>query len=283
MSEPANISSIWDIDLKSANGLQELESFLSQGGNSNEVRYVNTDYLHTFIGDAAYARNIEAIELLARYGADVDLGGGKLGSSGSALLIASELGHLEICKLLIRYGADVNMPCNGTTFPGTFNIPHLCSFPLYQAAACGQSEVVKLLLEHGAKPDRHIGPFLIFADVDTPISAAAEGGYLEAVQALIDGGADVNFKHQFGFSALHKAIVQSHLEVFNHLVENGADINQISFIYGATPLWLAEDAVRRKPSTESKEIRAYLKEHGGSSSLHWWAEILALAGLLSVH
>ncbi len=282
MSESSNISSVWDIDLKSTNGLKELESFLLQGGNPNELTYLNEEYTHSFIGEAARLNNIEAVELLIQSGADVDLNGGELKGHGSALLIASYLGYLEVCQLLISHGADVEMPGYGTVFPGILNIPWVASFPLYRAASRGRSEVVKLLLEHGAKPNRHIGLFLVFTDVDTPISTAAENGYLESVQALIDGRADVNFKHQFGFSALHKAIVHSHLEVFNLLIENGADIHQRSFIYGATPLWLAEDAVRRNPSTKSKGIRSYLKEHDGFSSLHWWAEILALVGLLSV-
>jgi hypothetical protein len=62
-----------------------------------------------------------------------------------ALALASQFGHVEIVRLLLDAGEDPNRynPVGG----------HSHSTPLHQAAANGNEEMVRLLVEHGARLD----------------------------------------------------------------------------------------------------------------------------------
>ena len=50
-------------------------------------------------------------------------------------------------------------------------------------------------------------------------------GRLEVVKALIESGADVQKKGQFGYTALHAAAQSGHLDVVQALVLYGASVN----------------------------------------------------------
>jgi ankyrin repeat protein len=54
---------------------------------------------------------------------------------------------------------------------------------------------------------------------------AAMLGRLDVVRALIDNGANVQKKGQFGYTALHAAAQGGHLEVVQALVNYGASVN----------------------------------------------------------
>ncbi|WP_204150095.1 ankyrin repeat domain-containing protein [Leptolyngbya sp. CCY15150] len=270
-------NSVWDIDLQDTHALSNLHTFLSNGGDPNETRFIN-GYSQSFIYKATREKKIDAIELLARAGADVDLTGKEQMSFGSALLAASELGYLEICRLLIDCGADVNLHGKGTLLPGTLNLSYVGTSPLHRAAEKGHSTIVKLLLEHGANPNVLIEPIPFLMNLDTPIAAAARTGKLETLQTLLKGGADIDFMHPIGFSALHEAVRFSHLEAVKLLLESDADINKRGSFFGITPLYLAQDIGRRKASIANTEIQKYLAQNGGISYIHWWYYPLIMLG-----
>ena len=54
---------------------------------------------------------------------------------------------------------------------------------------------------------------------------AAEWGQLEVVKYLIDNGADMEAKNNFGATALLYAASNEHLEVCQYLIEQGADLD----------------------------------------------------------
>ena len=62
-----------------------------------------------------------------------------------ALALAAQLGHVEVVRLLLDAGEDPNR----YNPPGT----HAHSVPLHQAIAAGRFEVVRLLVERGARLD----------------------------------------------------------------------------------------------------------------------------------
>src|SRR5207302_10788959 len=63
----------------------------------------------------------------------------------SALALAAQHGHVEVVRLLLNSGEDPNR-YNPEGF-------HSHSTPLHQAICSGHTEVVKLLVEHGARLD----------------------------------------------------------------------------------------------------------------------------------
>lgn len=78
-------------------------------------------------------------------------------------------------------------------------------------------------------------------------------GDIEQVEQALQEGLDVNSADEEGYSALHAAAENDHLEVVKLLISKGADINHRSTY---TALELAEMA-------ENQEIVSYLKSLKG--------------------
>jgi len=116
---------------------------------------------------------------------------------------------------------------------------------LMSAAAGGNPEMIKLLIEKGAEVNA------IDSDCNTPVVIAAENGKLDAVTLLIEKGAE----------ALDGALIaaavgasEGHLEVVKWLVQKGANVNAKNE-HGQTVLTLAEGSGR-------DDVVRYLKAHG---------------------
>ena len=76
----------------------------------------------------------------------------------------------------------------------------------------------------------------------------AKDGNLQAVQALLSGGADVNARDKNGLTALRMASQNGHTEVVKLLLEKGAEVNVKHTTSGVTALWILYRAkTRRKP------------------------------------
>jgi uncharacterized protein len=92
----------------------------------------------------------------------------------TALHLAAFFGHAEIATELLRRGADVNAVARN----------QLAVQPINSAAAANHTEVVLVLLDHGADPNaREAAGF-------APIHAAAHNGNDELYELLIARGAD---------------------------------------------------------------------------------------------
>ncbi|CAL8074685.1 unnamed protein product [Calicophoron daubneyi] len=61
------------------------------------------------------------------------------------------------------------------------------------------------------------------ANGNTALSEACIGGYLDAVRFLLDNGAYINSRGQFGRTPLYRAAFGGHLEIVQVLLQNGAD------------------------------------------------------------
>jgi len=70
------------------------------------------------------------------------------------------------------------------------------------------------------------------------IDAIRDGSDLEEVKRLIESGADVNYKNDFGRSVLFFAIEHSCLDICRLLLDHGADVNHMKQ-NGFTPLMCA--------------------------------------------
>ncbi len=103
--------------------------------------------------------------------------------------------------------------------------------PFLRAALCGDVEVMRLLLAHGADPK------IDTEDHTTPLMAAAGVGFsdgfihdrsvpetIEAMKLILDLGANVNAANDQGLTALHGAAHKAALEEIQLLVDHGADL-----------------------------------------------------------
>lgn len=153
-----------------------IDLLCNYGANPNEA-----------ISGALVHGEFEAVNSLVARGATIDLpvaaATGRLeearraAASASAedrhlgLALAAQFGHLAIVKLLLDSGED----------PNRFNPQgaHSHSTPLHQAAFAGHDNTVRLLVEHGARPD--IKDILWDA---TPADWAYHGGHAEIAAYL---------------------------------------------------------------------------------------------------
>ena len=99
----------------------------------------------------------------------------------NAMMLAALNGDMPMVQLLIAKDAEVNK--KGWA-------------PLHYAAANGNDDIVKLLLDHSAYVDAGS------PNGTTPLMMAARGGHISTVKLLLDNGADLNVKNQIGMNAL---------------------------------------------------------------------------------
>jgi uncharacterized protein len=154
---------------------------------------------------------------------------------------------LDFIKMLLDRGADTNLRLKANTEIRNGQratwLNETGATPFLRAALCGDIEVMKLLLAHGADPK------IATDDHTTPLMAAAGVGYsdgfihdrsveetLDAMKLILDLGADVNAANDQGLTALHGAAHKAAVEEIQLLVDRGADLaakDKGSKAYGA--------------------------------------------------
>ena len=164
-------------------------------------------------------------------------------SDGRTVLIsAAARGDLQIVKLLLERGADVNAKDNQEYT--AFN----------HAIQARYDEVAEVLLNHpkfdpNARGLNGVPPLMSYVWRD----------HKEAVQKLLDRGADVNAQDYDGDTALHGAAQSGNVEIIDMLLAKGANLNTKNKVGGTPLMWAAvyghEEAARR------------LLEHGANASL----------------
>ena len=107
--------------------------------------------------------------------------------------------------------------------------------PLIKAAWDGDAEIVKTLLEAGAKVNAKA------TDTgETALLNAVSNGHTEIVQILLKAGADVSVKNRFDFNALNTAVAAGKQDLAAMLLDAGANVE--SDTSGLTPLMFAASA-----------------------------------------
>jgi len=161
-----------------------------------------------------------------------------------ALMIASGKGYTDIVKLLLDKGANPNVG-EGKDGYGYA--------PLNRSTYNHHADTVKILLEKGALVDhRSYGlTALHYAMVNAMVIRPIEENppdkiVIDTLQALIDGGADINAQITggnngpwVGRTVLHMAVVYGHADIVTYLLDRNAK-KDIKGINGFTPLKLAE-------------------------------------------
>ena len=202
---------------------------------------------------AAHENHLTIAELLLDAGADV-AATNRYGVSAASL--AAENGNAALLKRLLDSGGDpdTTMPGGETLLmtaartgdPETVRVllargadpnarEHLRGqTALMWAAAGNNAAVIHVLAEQGAdlqarteNPSRSPGRTFSSTPATgfTPLLFAVRGGHLDAVQVLLDAGADVNDAVSDGQSALVVASANANWELAAYLLDRGADPN----------------------------------------------------------
>jgi uncharacterized protein len=215
----------------------------------------------------AASRNGDAamVEVLLRAGADPS----RAHPEGETpLLSAARAGSVPTLRLLLARGADVNA---AEKFQQTT--------ALMWAAAEGHLDVVDLLLEAGADPNRqgHVTSLATRHNADHPTGGftalmfAARSGNEALVRRLLARGANLNLKNGDSASAAMVAIYNDRFDVAATLIEQGSDAKDGSLYVAvemrdATTDQFAFDGSRRRPdhanSRTALDLMRMLLERG---------------------
>lgn len=132
-----------------------------------------------------------------------------LPGSETPLMAAARSGSIDGLRALLAHGADVNAaePTAGQT-------------ALMWAVAEGHPDAAKVLIESGANVAAKSKKGF------TPLLFASRIGDMTSVKLLLQAGVPVNDGEPTGGSALHAAVINSHHDLVDYLLEQGADPNR---------------------------------------------------------
>jgi|GEM_PF-2954424 len=186
--------------------LSALEKLAQQMGDGFSV-FINTplEDCNTPLITAVATGAKEMVTYLLDHGADIN----EKGLGETALYVAVDKGNTAMVQLLLSHKPNVNARCDGFS-------------ALYWAAWKGHYEIVSLLLGAKAKVDAKT------SDRETPLYASSDRGYLNIVKLLVEKGAKVNMICGDGEeTALCAACNRDHTDIVQYLLAQGANPNGI--------------------------------------------------------
>ena len=171
--------------------------------------------------------DVEKMKLLIDRGANADA---RAKGRYSALLVAAQYpGSMAAMNLLLDHGARVRLP-KGQGAP-LFN-----AHPTFLAAFSGNAGIIARLHKEGDRVDDKMNLLGMFPL--TPLLALATTHRIDAVQALLDAGAQVDQADDDGITSLSWAAIANRIDMARLLIERGADVNHVDQ-KGMTPLLYA--------------------------------------------
>ncbi len=155
-----------------------------------DVNTVDAQHFDSGLIIAVRERSARVLRLLlAVPGLNIDA---RSRNGDTALMIAAFLPDAVAVQALVERGAEVNRP--GWS-------------PLHYAAASGSILVIRVLLDQHAYIDAES------PNKTTPLMMAARAGRRDAVQYLLDEGADLSLKNEQGLGAVEFARAQGHADL----------------------------------------------------------------------
>jgi ankyrin repeat protein len=177
--------------------------------------------------DAAAGGDVSRVRRLLAAGASVRA----TDERGRTPLVAAAYGnHLRVARLLVRAGADPNEKDSSVQ----------SAYLISTSEVGDDARLLRVPLRHGAdvsSRDSFNGTGLI---------RAAERGFPEIIDRLLDTDIEIDHVNRLGWTALHEAIIlgdggPDHLAVVRRLLAAGADVNLPSATDGVRPLTHAQE------------------------------------------
>ncbi len=193
----------------------------------------------------------------------------------SALSLASKNRNYQCAKALIEAGADVNAP-SGDSSPVRLAVANgdgaLAGMLVRNGASCPPSLLERIQsYYYGPVASRTGGPYGQGPD---DLIGAARQGDVETVTNLLEDHAGPNMRDSTGTTPLMHACMQGHLEAAEALIRWGADVQATDFD-GCSAILLASMLAERKRVVElllSSGADPNQSEHrGGMTPLIWAA------------
>ncbi|MCK5674803.1 MAG: ankyrin repeat domain-containing protein [Spirochaetales bacterium] len=194
--------------------LQELEKFLSKGGDPNEVDKDGNGLIHV----AVQFDQADSLQRLLIAGANPNL----LNRTGNtALILAVQKNAFNMTDILINSGGNVSI--TGSNGRSTLMI----------AAANGNVQMMEQLLSEGAELD------LVDNSGLSALFYSVSGNNLEGLSFLINSGADAGKIDNKGRTPLHLLTQNGQKAFARMLIQAGADPSHQQSSSGETPLHIA--------------------------------------------
>lgn len=208
---------------KGAKGISDAFQYAVQRGKMNTAKLLlregaDTNYRKpggaSVLESAAACRenSVGVVRLLLANGAAIDSPPSSRPRSweGTPLQRACSCGNVETVRLLLKRGANVNAEGPDDYFKK--------GGALEFAAAQGHTLIVKELLAYGAnlqpRDPKHL----------SALQVAAENGYEDIVQMLLDADADPNYSCTSQDAPLQRAIRQGKMNIIEKLIRSGATV-----------------------------------------------------------
>lgn len=181
---------------------------------------INKDRMYSTIIEDVKKNDLKAVETALKKGANANTTDDQ---KRSLLLLATHASALEMARLLVAHRADVNQQ------------DELLDSPFLYAGATGQTKLLQLFLQHGARFDvfnRYNGSALI---------PACERGHVETVRLLAyTKGFPIDHINRLGWTGLLEAVIlgdgtEKYQQIVRILKEAGCNIH-IADKNGVTPL-----------------------------------------------
>jgi ankyrin repeat protein len=255
-------------DLINAGQRDAALQLINEGADVNQLAVDGTTALHW----AVYQQDLDLVAMLLDEGANPNL---RNEYGATPMTVAAEHGDLAIMHALVAAGGDIESPnSEGQTLlmavarTGNVDTARLLldagakvdtrehwggQTALMWAASQRQPDMVKLLVAHGADVNarskdqdwpRWVTSEPRVKPLDpggyTPLLYAAREGCVGCIEALLDGGADINLSDLWAQTPLHLATLNLHYDAANALIERGADVKRWDW-WGRTALYNAID------------------------------------------
>ena len=172
-----------------------------------------------------------------------------LGDNDPAPQGSGNMTSLELIEKLVKKGANINFKMTKKVNVGLTALNTLGATPFFLAARTADAEMMRFLAKLGADPllpnDENTTPLIAAAGLGTRSpgeDAGSESEVVEAMQAALDLGADINAANKNGETAMHGAAYKNLPGAVEFLHSKGARIEiwNVKNKFGWTPLIIAE-------------------------------------------